>query len=464
MNRANELTALMAQLNETPPALEFAIARARARARKSQQIRKFFIMPASSVAVIFIAFVALVNLSTPFAMACERIPILRELAAAVSFSPSLSTAVENDYVQIIGQEQTENGITMRVEYVIVDQKQLNIFYVLQSKEYFHMDAAPDILDNDGQRFGGYALSAPNSGYGNDDIRQIVVDFIDNDVPDSLMLECRVHDNGSYEISAPVKVGEESQETGEPHVIATFSFLLSFDPEYTQQGETITINQDIVLDGQRLTVTNVEIYPTHSRVNFTADDSNTAWIQSLDFYFINDEGDRFDPISNGISATGSVDSPMMASHRLESPFFYQSNRLTMYITNVIWLDKDMERVRVDLANMVADALPESVVFEQATRKGNSWELVFSAIERDNGSSYQLFGNTYYDDFGNEFRYNSWSTGMTGYYDETIGEYVDDDQGRFRVKFTLDDFPYDFVYLAPSYSRTVELEAPISVSIK
>ncbi len=32
-------------------------------------------------------------------MACEKIPILRELAAIVSFSPSLRTAVENKYVQ-----------------------------------------------------------------------------------------------------------------------------------------------------------------------------------------------------------------------------------------------------------------------------------------------------------------------------------------------------------------------------
>ena len=59
-----------------------------------------------------------------------------ELAQAVAWSPSLSAAVENDYVQPIGQSQTVNGVTATVEYVIVDRKQLSIFYTL--------DYAPDL--------------------------------------------------------------------------------------------------------------------------------------------------------------------------------------------------------------------------------------------------------------------------------------------------------------------------------
>ena len=152
MNRKQEYQELLAELDNTPPALEYTVTRARTRANKTKSIRKLFFMPASSMAAIFIAFVAMVNLFTPFAMACEQIPFLRELAAAVSFSPSLSTAVDNEYVQTIGLEQIENGITMRVEYVIVDQKQLNIFYTLQSQDYLNMDATPTIFNSEGEGF------------------------------------------------------------------------------------------------------------------------------------------------------------------------------------------------------------------------------------------------------------------------------------------------------------------------
>ncbi|MFR7893274.1 MAG: DUF4179 domain-containing protein [Dysosmobacter sp.] len=55
-----------------------------------------------------------------FARACGRIPLLADLAKAVSWSPSLSAAVENDYVQPLRLSQSKNGITARVEYLIVD--------------------------------------------------------------------------------------------------------------------------------------------------------------------------------------------------------------------------------------------------------------------------------------------------------------------------------------------------------
>lgn len=239
MNRNEEYLDLLTELDNTPSALEYSVTRIKARAKKSKRIRRFFTIPVCSIAVFFVTFVTMVNVSMSFAMACGRLPLIRELAAAVAFSPSLSAAVENEYVQPIELEQTQNDITMRVEYVIVDQKQLNIFYTLQSQEYFHMDATPGILNQDGQGFGGYSIYTNGSNRKNGELRQFVVDFVDNDMPDSLILKCGVHDNGSYEKSEPVRVGDEPQELREPEAISTFIFTLNFDPEYTQQGDVIS---------------------------------------------------------------------------------------------------------------------------------------------------------------------------------------------------------------------------------
>ena len=82
----------------------------------------------------------LVNLFPPFARACGNVPLLRALAQAVAWSPSLSAAVENDYVQPMGQSQTVNGITATVEYVIVDQKQVHIFFTLKGEGYESLSA------------------------------------------------------------------------------------------------------------------------------------------------------------------------------------------------------------------------------------------------------------------------------------------------------------------------------------
>ena len=94
MDRMEEYKALRDAPEELPPALEGAVARARARARRRRLWRRIS-APAGSVAAVFAAFVLLVNLSTPFALACGKVPVLKELAAAVAFSVAARQAAIN---------------------------------------------------------------------------------------------------------------------------------------------------------------------------------------------------------------------------------------------------------------------------------------------------------------------------------------------------------------------------------
>lgn len=43
------------------------------------------------------------------------------------------------------------------------------------------------------------------------------------------------------------------------------------------------------------------------------------------------GERFDTVTNGVTASGDPDSPAMVSFRLESPYFSHSDHLTLFIT-------------------------------------------------------------------------------------------------------------------------------------
>lgn len=63
----------------------------------------------------------MVNASPAFAISCAKVPVLRELAAAVAFSPSLRAAVEHDYVQYIGRTEGADRISVTAEYVIAPQ-------------------------------------------------------------------------------------------------------------------------------------------------------------------------------------------------------------------------------------------------------------------------------------------------------------------------------------------------------
>lgn len=460
MNRTEEYNALLSELEQTPPALEYTVTRAKAKAKTSRRVRRFVTIPVSSIAAFLVVFVVMVNSSLTIAVACGRIPLLRDLAAAVAFSPSLSAAVKNEYVQPIEQEQTINGITMRIEYVIVDQKQLNIFYSLDSQDYSQMDGSPYIRNLDGSLVEGFSISSYGYNVENGDLRYFSLDFSEDNMPEGLILGCNVHDNGASFDAEPVPVGSEEDEFSSPEPISTFEFTLQFDPERTAKGEIITLNQSFVLDGQRLIAEAVEIYPTHIRFNIAADEGNTAWITGLSFYLENEKGERFDTIGNGISASGSTDSPMMKTFRLESAFFSQSKKLTLVITGIKWLDKDMERVKVDLANVTAELLPEGVEFKKAVRSENDWYLVFATTEYEENHMYETFGHEYYDEQGNEYLIREWSS-HGGYYNEETKTF---EEGVFTEEIPLKNYPHDIVYLSPLYSRTVTLDTPVELKVK
>lgn len=231
MKRFEEYEALMAELeNCAPVELEDTLVRAQKKKMRREKIYRPFI----GVAAVMLLFVLMVNFSTPIAYACSKVPILRELAEAVTFSPSLTDAVKNDYVQPMNLVQMDGEISVKVEYLIVDQKQINVFYRLYSDVYENMNADPRVLSADGS-------SPPPCSYGvndwdvpNGELQSVNIDFVEENVPESLRLQLKIRDFSVSAQEAPIASVEEQifnpQAPEEEEYIAEFDFLLEFDPQ------------------------------------------------------------------------------------------------------------------------------------------------------------------------------------------------------------------------------------------
>lgn len=460
MNRNEEYTRLLAELDSPAPAVASALARAKARYAR----RRWIYRPAAGLASVFVLFVLLVNFCTPVALACSKVPVLRELAEAVTFSRSLTDAVDNAYVQQVALEQTDNGVTARVEYLIVDQKQVNVFFRLDSEIYNCMDAIPEIKKPDGSGLTGYSCGLNDRDVPNGQLRSVTIDFVDNDVPGSLRLALNIMDHGgAQQTTEPYKPVESLEDAlladhGDytPDYIASFDFLLEFDPEFTAAGKTLVINQTVELDGQRIALTTAEIYPTHLRLNVADNPDNTSWLRRLNFRIETDRG-TFDTVKNGIIATGSPDSPMMVSYRADSPYFYEAKHLKVVITGAQWLRKDMETIRIDLAAGTAERMPDGTELADTVRRGGGWIIAVKAAATEENAYYQVFRSDYYDAEGNEYAINSWnSTSSYGDFKES--------EGYFYEIFPLKDYPFDEVWLSPSFSHEWTAPEPVTVIIR
>lgn len=123
MNRREEYWVLTEQLRREPPELESAVRRGMDRARRRRRRPAELL---AGLAGVCAAFVVMVNASPAFAISCAKVPVLRELAAAVAFSPSLRAAVEHDYVQYIGRTEGADRISVTAEYVIASPARAQI--------------------------------------------------------------------------------------------------------------------------------------------------------------------------------------------------------------------------------------------------------------------------------------------------------------------------------------------------
>lgn len=471
MDRKAEYERLVEEISASSERAEGTVERARKRLMR----RRMFTRPAVTIAAVFVCFVALVNLSHTVAEACYSVPCLRELARAVTFSRSLSDAVDNEYIQPLELTQTDGNITASVEYLIVDQKQVTVFFRLESEVYGHMTAEPNFRDADGEFLGSCAYGLNDHEVPNGQLQSVTLDFVDGDVPDTLRMYLKVRDVGGWQASAVMPpedqiitddndrwdIAQKDAEYVEPEYDARFDFRLEFDPYFTQQGRRMEVNRTVELGDQKIIITDIEIFPSHLRLNVDAPEDNSSWLKGLEFRILAG-GEIFDTVKNGISATGSTDTPMMSSYRADSTFFYEVEELTIEITAAQWLDKDMERVRIDLAGGSADVMPEGAELIKTERRGDRWVVTVGCAMRNwdgdenKANFHQIFLGTCYDPEGNEYHINTWSSNiLTDEYGER--------SGYFYEEFPLYGYPYDEVWLTPAYSRYWQAVEPVTITV-
>lgn len=454
MTRTTEYNTLLAELEAMPEALEYTVQRATARERAARKKRRIIGIPIGSIAGFLLCFILLVNLFPTVAYACGQVPLLRSLAKAVAWSPSLSAAVDNAYVQPIGQSQTANGVTATVEYVIVDQKQLNIFFTLKSDQYEMLTAElPRLSPNQSCSIISAEPAQPAGT-----LLHCILDYGDQAVPNQLTVTFPV--TTPKQSAEPPAVDsnwdffEEMLAPPEPEqseLLAEFVFALEFDPRYTAQGECIPVNQTFTLGDQTLTLTEVEVYPTHVRVNFAEDAANTASPHALSFYLEDEKGRRFQTVRGGIVATRSDEDAAISSFRLESPYFYNCRSLTLHITEATWLDKELDRVRIDLVNQTAEDLPEGVTLLQTEKREGGWVVQFQA-QRDALFASQVWSLEYYDAAGTMFSMTKLATSDTS------------DSNVFVETLPLEGYTEDVVWLTPLRFSVTTAPEPIVITIK
>ena len=428
MNRQLEYQALCRSLEALPPALDGVADRVRRRVR--QQKKRRLGVSFGSVAAAAAGFVLAVNLLPTFALACGRVPVLRELAAAVAFSPSLSAAVANDYGQAVGQSQTVDGMTLTLDSVIADERQVVAFYRADTDLYTQISC--EMTDQNGAPLQNISCI---SGSDSDDVRQFEIHAIaGQEIPAAFCLRLSL------------KLSDDRGET--VAVYGPYVFELTLDRSKSAPERVLTPDQTVELDGQRLTVETVRLNLTRTAVTVSTDPANTAWLVDLDFHFVGPDGTVYDVPDGSLAATGSPDTPEMLTYYWQSLYFTgDPTDLRLVLDGTLWLEKDAAPVVVDLTDGgVQGTLPEGVASVTVASVADAPEIRV-AVEPG-------------VELGQPFRgYLDHETGEERFFPNGMSYHGPG--GDWAYAYPLPDFPYNTIALAPRYSFFTEADVSLTL---
>lgn len=442
MNRNEEYMQMLEQL-DTIKAPENTVKRSVRRCR----VNKYLVRPLAGIAVVFAAFTVLVNVSMKVAFAASRVPVLRDLASAVMFSRSLRDAVSNGYTQLVDIKQSDENVSVSVEYLIVDQKTVTVFYRAKSDKYKELLVSPLFSTADGKSFSSASIGSNNAVSGTDGSRLYYASLEllgEVNMPSALIMKLNFY--------AP-----ETDVTQMPRSVSQLEFELNFDPEFTSRGKHIELGRSVRLGEQTVILKSADIYPSYMTVTTESATENSAWLRSLDLYVLSDRGERFNVPEGGVRAYNTDAGHEISNYRLDSPYFYNAKTLKLFISSAGWLEKGKERIEVDLINRTAKGLPEGVTLADVSRTDvagkDAWLvtlMVPEARRKDySGGTAEPCGDGYYTTF-----WQMWRSDHNG---------VDAPAGYCYIDCMIEDYPYDTVSLPVNISYIWQAETPLEITL-
>lgn len=465
MKRNEAWEDLLTQAEQIPDELETRLDRTIARAE-----RRRWLKPLIGVTGTAAAFVLLVNSSVTFALAVSRVPIVRELVEAVAFDPSLKAAVAHDYVQLVGDTYTKDGVTVTIEYLIADPMNVSVFYSLSDEQGRELELVPDLFDAKGNSlsvsatFGEERIEENESEKGLfDTIRSYLgLDKVQKTlytwrlhaskegvIQTQMQLKVEVRNLGHWKDAEWNAVDEpEAQESRAPEAMFTLDIPLTIEPQFLKSGRVFPVNQTVDVLGQKLTIDEIAIYPSNTRIIWHTDPENDAWLTYLPFYLTDEHGNRVDGIRNGISGTGKDRGYGGGTVWLDSAWYDTAEHLTLHLDDAAIVPKDQDTVLLQEDGRLI-GLPDYI--HQIT-SGPYWEANTVCIQTDKGTYHTNTSafDGYVDADGQTDSFGSISTFVTSEAENTFTNSCPMPQG-VRYPLTL------FVDFAPGQ----KLENPIEV---
>jgi len=297
-----------------------------------------------TVAFIMIAFIGSIRLSPALAQAVAQIPGLKPLVEMIAFDKGIEDIVNNEYYEHINASQTINGKTLTITGVVADESGMIISYKLNSDE--DLAIFKGIVTEVKQK-GEQVKATVGSSWAAQPKETYEVEDTINVVASQGM------DYSSQDFRLTFSLSER------PETVFEIPFTLKND---VKASKHYTVNKQVVIDGQRMTIHELIISPIRSELKMSIDPSNTKKILSFEDIRIYDEHqEEWGKIKNGVVGFGNYEDEQF-SIMLESNYFRIPKSMTIELREIEAIDKADDFFIVDFDRKKMISQPENINLE------------------------------------------------------------------------------------------------------
>lgn len=329
--------------------------------RKKNSIYSFI-----AAALLFIGLFSSIRISPVFASYISEIPGMEKIVELIRDDKGRLAAVENKYYQELGvTSEVKEGLKVTLDGTIADEMGIVLYYTLHSEQKqkeFMIDKV-NIKAKDGTVLDEATISfgSPHAQEG---------------------------DQTSY--SGEIEYFFEEPLTAKEYIVdievSGEKYSLPFTLKDFKKKKEYSINQTMELEGQKINVEKVIVYPLRIAVYLETDPKNKKQILNFDDLRIVDEkGEVWGKILNGVTGTG-INGAKQEIY-LQSNYFHEPKELYLVLNKAQAVNKDELYVVVDPQKQKILKQPEANMIRDVKVVGN--DLAFTMKEFPYGMFSEAF---------------------------------------------------------------------------
>lgn len=339
------------------------------KAKSKKRNRRKTLSMLSVVAILMLTLVASIRVSPAFANAVASIPGMERFVHLIQFDKGLEAIIENDYYEPIGVSQIKDNMTFTIDGVIIDETGAEIFYTLEAPHSIEKISYNkiDLLNDDRSLIGSIGYDSPNQEHSNR--KEDKFSFV--------FTETEKFTSNEFEITFQVEMNSKN---------TIFQVPFTINNEL-KNGKVYSINEEVEMDGQKIMVKEIKVYPLRVAVSIEFDEQNEMEILQFEHMRIEDEnGEVWSSIQNGTSGFGGVENKER-TYFLQSNYFKEPKELYFKFDKVQALPKDESYLLIDFEKKEVLEQPSEGKIEVTGIHSNSFEVKYAPIRENH--MYSLF---------------------------------------------------------------------------